>query len=337
MLLKGTPLLSRRFLFFGGKGGVGKTTLAAGFALFAAEAGKRALLVSTDPAHSAGDILETRLGADPRRVAPNLWALEIDPEREADEYIDQVKARIAESTPPRLVEEVERQIDIARVTPGAAESALFERFTRILDVEGDGYDLVVFDTAPLGHTLRLMSLPEQMVGWMSALIGRRRKVNALHRMWLRVAGTVRSERSEERDPVEAALEERVVRFRRARTTLTDPDRTAFVFVLIPERLPVIETGRAVTALERNGIPIGAMVVNRVISDEAEGEFVSQRRTGQEPYLAMIGERFSRYPVYRTPLLRSEVVGREALLRVVSSLPSEALLGAPPAGAGPSLP
>ena len=181
-------ILDREVVFFGGKGGVGKTTLAATMALQAAREGLRTLLVSTDPAHSTSDVLETSLGGEAREVRPRLWALEIDPAEEADRYIEDVKARIADTTPPRLMAEVERQIDIARVTPGAEESALFDRFTRIAEEAGHAYDRLIFDTAPLGHTLRLLALPELMGAWISGLISRRRKVNVLGRMWRNVAG-----------------------------------------------------------------------------------------------------------------------------------------------------
>lgn len=162
---------------------MGKTTLAAARALSASDAGRRTLLVSTDPAHSTADILGTAIGPEPSEIGPNLWAMEIDPAREADRYIADVKERIRDATPPRLMDEVERQIEIARVTPGAEESALFERFTRIMDDAGSRYDHIVFDTAPLGHTLRLLSLPEVMATWMSGLIARRKQVNVLGRMW----------------------------------------------------------------------------------------------------------------------------------------------------------
>jgi arsenite-transporting ATPase len=136
-------------------------------------------------------------------VVADLWALEIDPEREADAYVAAVKERVAAVAPPRLLGEVERQIDIARVSPGAVEAALFDRFTRILENEHGSYDRIVFDTAPTGQTLRLLALPELMTTWMSGLIGRRRKVGAMARMWRNVAGSERTERGTE-DPILAA-------------------------------------------------------------------------------------------------------------------------------------
>lgn len=298
-------LLSRQILFFGGKGGVGKTTLAAAHALIAADAGHRTLLVSTDPAHSTGDILDAAIGPDPREIRPGLWAIEIDPAREADRYIAEVKDRIRDATPPRLMDEVERQIDIARVTPGAEESALFERFTRIMDEAGRTYDRLVFDTAPLGHTLRLMTLPEVMATWMSGLIARRKKVRVLGRMWRRVAGAAAGAEREDDDPVLSALEERVARFQRARRIMTDAGRTAFVLVVIPERLPIAETARAAEALERYRIPVGAVVVNKI----------AQGRAHERGYLEEIERVFARYPLMRVPLLETDIVGEDALTRV----------------------
>ena len=314
------PLLTREILFFGGKGGVGKTTLAASYALMAAERGWRALLVSTDPAHSTGDVLGAEIGPEPRRICEHLWALEIDPAHEADRYIADVKGRIMDAVPPRLVAEVERQIEIARVTPGAEESALFERFTRIMEEVGRRYDRLLFDTAPLGHTLRLLSLPESMATWMSGLIARRKKVNVLGRMWRTVAGASEREGGHDDDSVVTALEERVRRFRAARALMTDPDRTAFVFVMVPERLPIAETARATETLERCGIPIGAVVVNRVLPRCVAGHFLERRQGLETAYLREIDDRFARYPRFRVPLFERDVYGREALGQVVEALP-----------------
>jgi arsenite-transporting ATPase len=317
------PLLDYRVLFFGGKGGVGKTTLAAAHAVLSAEGGARTLLVSTDPAHSTGDILEHRLGPEPVTVAPGLDAMEIDPGEETERYIQDVKDRVREVTTPRLLDEVERQIDVARVSPGAEEAALFDRFAELMDRAGRDYDRVIFDTAPTGHTLRLLSLPELMTVWIEGLVSRRKKVNALGRMWRNVAGSAAGSEGRAEDPVVAVLERRLARFRRAREIVTDSTRTAFAFVLIPERLPIEETRKAVTVLDRHGIPVGGVLVNRVLPASADGEFVERRRARERPYLEEIDRLFPDHPVLRIPLLETDVHGLDDLRRVMAAIPGAA--------------
>ena len=311
-MVAAVPLDDRFVHFFGGKGGVGKTTMASAFSLRFADSGCRTLLVSTDPAHSTSDILEHRLGPEPKRVADDFWAMEIDPSREADLYIQGVKERIAESTAPRLLAEVERQIDVARVSPGAEEAALFERFTRLIEEAASDFDKIVFDTAPTGQTLRLLSLPELMSAWIGGLIGQRKKVNTLGKMWRNVAGAAAGDSVSVRDPVLEALEERRDRFGRTRKILTEPSRTSFVFVVTPERLPIWETEKAVNSLTKYGIPVGAVLVNRVLPKEADGAFLESRREREAERLARVEKEFQSIPIRRIPLMESDVVGVESL-------------------------
>jgi arsenite-transporting ATPase len=259
--------------------------------------------------------LECELGSDPQPVLPNCWAVEIDPGREADEYIAEVKARVGDSAPPRLHSEVNKQIDAARVSPGAEEAAVFDRFTRIIDSSAGEYDQVVFDTAPTGQTLRLISLPELMTAWITGLVGQRKKVNALGRMWRNVAGAAAGDAPKDDDPVLAALEDRKNRFHRVRQLLTDRSRTAFVFVLIPERLPILETQRAVAMLSKYGIPVEAMLVNRVLPSEQTGAFLERRKKREAKYLQLARETFGPYPLYMVPLSDRDVVGLTALRRL----------------------
>jgi len=305
--------------FFGGKGGVGKTTLAAAFALRSSERGARTLLVSTDPAHSTGDILGIPLSGDASGITPTLFAMEIDPEAEADRYIADVKERVRQVASPRILDEVEREIDLARTSPGAEEAALLDRFAELMQLAGGTYDRVVFDTAPTGHTVRLLSLPELMGRWIDGLVSRRRKVRSLGRMWRNVAGAAAGTAGRDDDPVLEALEQRQARFRAARDIVTDPKRTAFVFVLTPERLPILETRKAAAALERSRIPVAAVIVNRVLPADVEGGFLARRREREARYLEEIDRDLSAYPRMRVPLFDSDIQGVEGLRRVVSAL------------------
>ncbi len=316
------PFPDRWISFFGGKGGVGKTTMAAMAALRLAKRGHKTLLVSTDPAHSTSDILRTTLKDTPTEVADRFWGLEINPEREANDYIERVKDRIAEAAPPRLLGEVYRHVDLARVSPGAAEAALFDRFARLIDHEGANYDRIVFDTAPTGQTLRLLSLPELMTTWMTGLVKRRRKINALTKMWRNVAGT-EDVVPAEGDVLVDTLANRRDRFARVRDVLTDTSQTAFIFVVIPMRLPIWETERAVQALTTHGVPVGAVVVNQVIPPDPgstaragpDASFLKSRRERQAEHLAQVSQKLGNWVLLQVFLQESDPVGLDALARI----------------------
>ncbi|HSP57235.1 MAG TPA: ArsA family ATPase [Halomonas sp.] len=330
-------LLDKRLLWVGGKGGVGKTTVAAALAVLAARRGKRVLVVSTDPAHSLGDVFDRDLSDTPRRLLPNLDAMEIDPDVEVEAHLARVTAQMRRYAVPAMMDELERQMRLTRQSPGTQEAALLERLSRLIIDDDPGHDLIIIDTAPTGHTLRLLTLPEAMAAWTDGLLAHNRKSEELGKVLSHL--TPRRGRDistpfddPEDDPL-ADLDERtrdVARtlidrrrlFHRARRRIEDVDHTGFLFVLTPERLPILETVRAVASLEAAHIPVAGTLVNRVIPDNADGDFMRARREQEADYLARIDAELGHLRRPRLPWLPTDVQGFATLEVLADRLESE---------------
>ena len=295
-------LVDRHVLFFGGKGGVGKTTCASALALGASGMGKRVLLVSTDPAHSTADIFERPIGPEPIEVRPSLYAMEIDAATESRRYVETVKERIRQLFGHSILKEANRQIDLAATMPGAEEVALFDRMGALIRGEDERFDLIVFDTAPTGHTLRLIRMPELMEAWIRALARSRRAMLGV-------------EADDQSDPILTSLSDRLERLREMRARLVSGRTTGFVLVLIPERLPIEETARALAQLTEAGVRVGGLVVNRVLPDTSSDAFLTARRLQERVYLDEIETRFAAQARVQIPQLESDVYGLAALERV----------------------
>lgn len=299
-------LFDREVLFFGGKGGVGKTTCAAATALAASRAGRQVLLVSTDPAHSTSDIFERPIGAEPVPLLPNLWGLEIDAATESARYVAEVKDRVRALFGHSILKEAYKQIDLAASMPGAEEVALFDRMGGLIRGEDTRFDLVVFDTAPTGHTLRLVKMPELMDAWIRALTRSRRAM-------LGVEG------DDKEDPILVSLRDRFDRLQTLRARLMSGRTTAFVLVLIPERLPIEETARALTQLDETGVKVAGLVVNRVLPHETTDAFLQARREQERVYLDEIATRFASRPRIFLPQYPRDVYGLASLGPVAEAL------------------
>lgn len=328
-------LAGRSILFVGGKGGVGKSTAAGALAVSMAEAGERILLVSTDPAHSLGDLFGMSIGDREREILPGLHALEIDPEAEVESYLARVKATMRQYVQPAMYSEIERQIELTRHSPGAEEAALMDRVTALMDEGPQRHDRVIFDTAPTGHTLRLLALPEIMAAWTEGLLRSRDRSDSLGKAVDRLQRRKESSgddlswfddakeaRGDERTrKIREVLLERRRRFSRARRLLLDPEVTAFVLVLIPEKLPILESEKTLEVLRNHKVPVAGVVVNRVLPDVPLGDFLESRRAQEAEYLERVDRSFAELPRVRVPLLSRDVVGIEAIREVGGYLAS----------------
>ncbi|EMA40236.1 arsenite-activated ATPase ArsA [Halobiforma nitratireducens JCM 10879] len=271
-----------RYLFFTGKGGVGKSTIAATAATSLAERGHETLIVTTDPAAHLKDVFGTEVGHDPTGVGlEGLDAARIDQERALEEYKDRTIAQVESSFEGDDLEAAKEQVMEELESPCAEEMAALEKFVDYFEVEG--YDVVVFDTAPTGHTLRLLELPSDWKGFMDL-------------------GSLTKDASESGERYDRAIE-----------TMRDPAKSSFVFVMYPEYTPMMEAYRAAEDLrDQVGIETSLVAVNYLLPDEyGDNAFFESRRAQQRTYLEKIADRFE-VPLLLAPLRKEEPTGLDEL-------------------------
>lgn len=285
---------SSKFLFFAGKGGVGKTSMAASTAVHEAERGRKTLIVTTDPASNLADIFETEIGHHlvPIPHVPNLWAMEIEPDQATTEYKERILGPMRGVFPAEVIAVVEEQFN----SPCTTEIAAFDRFVKFMD--DPEYDLVIFDTAPTGHTIRLLELP---VNW-SEFIDLSAKGSGQTCL----------------GPVQAIQESKAT-YDKAIAELRDPQSTTFVFVVQPEAVAIAETERSVAEISQLGVKLIELIINSILPEEVcQDSFFRTRYEMQQRHLVEIETRLA-MPTRRMLLQDDEIKGVESLRQTGQTL------------------
>ena len=304
------------FVFVGGKGGVGKTSVSSATALWLAKQGKKTLIVSTDPAHSLSDSLEVHIGPYPVQITENLYGLEIDPEVAMSEKQREIDSQKSMASADQLMglDFLGEQMDLASSSPGADETAAFEVFLQIMTT--NEYDAVVFDTAPTGHTLRLLSFHEVMDSWVGRLMKARATLgsaaNALKNIIPFMDANQDAQTAKQLDDTKKQIDA-------AKAVLADPERTTFKMVVIPEEMSIYESERAIEALNKFDITTDGIIVNQVMPDICDCDFCHSRYKLQQKRLALIDQKFKDQEITEVPLFKDEVKGQEKLLKLADIL------------------
>jgi arsenite-transporting ATPase len=305
------------YVFFGGKGGVGKTVMAGATALWAAGQGKRVMLASTNPVHSLSGLLNQDVFGKhtPVQGAQNLWAYEID----TKDTIERSKQEIREKIQwflkfADISTKAEDFVESATMNPAFEESAMFENMVDLMFK--NEYDLYVFDTAPTANARRLLGMSKVYSLWVNKMLKSREDARSLREM-------LSFTKKKEADPLMDYLVSFRDRMGHARELLTDAEKTAFFFVTLPEALPIAVITRFIGWFHDFGIPVGGVVVNMLIDQSQvkpdSPEFVRNRVAMQERYMEDIWEKFDGMVRSIVPLYETEVRGVAMLQRMADSL------------------
>jgi arsenite-transporting ATPase len=308
---------SLRYLFFGGKGGVGKTAMAGATAIWLAKQGLRVMLASTNPVHSLSGLLGQNVFGQPTAVngVPNLWAYEID----TKDTIERSKQEIREKIQwflkfADISTKAEEFVESATMNPAFEESAMFENMVDLM--LGGEYDVYVFDTAPTANARRLLGMSQVYSLWVNKMLKSRDEARSLREL-------LSFTKKKEKDPLMDYLVTFRDRMGKARDMLTDPSKTAFFFITLPEALPIAVITRFIGWFRDFGIPVGGVIVNMLIDQKdvnnKSPDFVKNRVAMQDRYMVEIWEKFDGMVRAKLPLYETEVRGVETLSRLADGL------------------
>jgi arsenite/tail-anchored protein-transporting ATPase len=300
-----------RILLFTGKGGVGKTTVASATALRIAAAGSKTLVMSTDPAHSLADAFATDLGSEPRDVAPNLWAEQLDPQQRLEESWRDIRDHLVAVLNWAGISELEAEE--LSVIPGLDELFALADVRRHHD-EGR-YDTVVVDCAPTGETLRLLSLPDVIQWYMERIFPVERRVMGAIRPVARRLTSLPLPTDEVYDAVRRFYE----KLEGVRRILTDAETTSVRLVVNPERMVIAEAKRTFTYLNLFGYRVDAIIANRILPSEVSDPYFSEWKKVQAEHLETIAHAFDPVPILTARLHAQELSGASLLEDLAAEL------------------
>ncbi len=309
----------RRYIMFGGKGGLGKTTFSAACAFYLAKQGKRVLVFSVDPQASLSDIFQKDIfGKGPTEIIPNLYAQEIDADRRVREYQQEIRQKILDMYGmEKIPDEIESYIQAAAAEPAMEESAIFDEVVDIV-VKG-GYDYYIYDLVPLGHALYYLSMASVYDAWIGKITGLREQM----REYDQVAAVMRREKELDEDAILKELLYIKERINKSSSILTDKEKTAFFFVVTAEQMVINDTVKAAELFSKFDVPLSGYIVNRVLSDSLKGqdipEYLKNRIAMQEHYLKVIEETFAGQILAFVPEMERDVTGLAMIEKLAAAM------------------
>lgn len=314
-----TQYPERRYIMFGGKGGLGKTTFSAATAYYLARQGYKVLVFSVDPQASLSDIFEQDIfGKGPVEIMPHLFAQEIDADQRIKEYQDEIRQKILDMYGlDKVPEEIDGYIQAAAAEPAMEESAIFDEVVDI--VVGGEYDYYIYDLVPLGHALYYLSMASVYDEWIGKITQLRQEMED----YAKVASIMKREKETEEDMILKELQYIKHRINTSSSILTDKEKTAFFFVLIPEEMILIDTQNAAKLFAKYQVPLSGYIVNRVLPEslaqEKIPEYLRHRLEMQKHYLAKIDDLFGDGVLARVPEFERDITGLPMIEKVAQAM------------------
>ncbi len=309
----------RRYIMFGGKGGLGKTTFSAATAYYLAKQGHRVLVFSVDPQASLSDIFQRDIfGKGAVEIMPNLYAQEIDADKRIKAYQDEIRKKIFDMYGfDKIPDEIESYIQAAAAEPAMEESAIFDEVVDI--VVAGKYDYYIYDLVPLGHALYYLSMASVYDEWIERIT----KLREDMRQYEEMAAAITRDKDLEEDMILKELQYIKHRISTSSSILTDRQKTAFFFVIIPEEMILIDTQKAAQLFAKFNVPLSGYVVNRVIPEDLATqdipEYLRNRLHMQKGYLKKIQELFGTEVLAQIPEFERDITGLPMIEKMAEAL------------------